>query len=212
MSYTLVIGNKNLSSWSLRPWLVLARCQTPFDEVLLKLDTPTFQSEVGQYSAAGKVPILLHKTEGDRTITIWDSLAISEYLAERFPEKNLWPKDPAKRAMARTVTSEMHSGFATLRKNMPMNVAGRLPGQGRAPGVQEDIDRICEIWHLCLSKYSDGGPFLFGDFSIADAFFAPVVTRFTTYAVTIDKTCQQYANAIWSLPEMKSWANAAAKE
>jgi glutathione S-transferase len=205
MSYTIILGNKNLSSWSLRPWLVLSRCQTPFTEVVLKLDTPTFKAEVGQYLAAGKVPILQHNE-----LTLWDSLAICEYLAEQFPEKNLWPKDSAARAMARVVSSEMHSGFANLRKNMSMNITARLPNQGRAPGVQEDIDRICELWHACLDK--SGGPFLFGEFSIADAFFAPVVTRFTTYAVSIDKACQQYANTIWSMPEMKAWAEAASKE
>lgn len=212
MSYTIVIGNKNLSSWSLRPWLALKRCQTPFQEVLLKLDTPTFAHEVGQYGGAGKVPILIHAREGAAPLTLWDSLSICEYLAEQFPEKNLWPNDQSKRAAARTVVSEMHSGFANLRKNMPMNVASRFPGQGRASGVQEDIDRVCQLWHHCLSNYSGSGPFLFGDFSIADAFFAPVVTRFTTYAVTIDKTCQQYANTIWAMPEMREWANAASAE
>lgn len=207
MSYTIVIGNKNLSSWSLRPWLIMARCGVPFREVLIRLNTPTTTEEIKQYSAAGKVPAFLHND-----VSLGESLAICEYLAEQFPEKNFWPKDRKARALARMVSSEMHAGFATLRKNMPMSCSARLPGQGRAPGVQEDIERICALWRQCRAEFGQGGPFLFGDFSIADAFFAPVVTRFTTYGVELDETCQQYAAAVWALPEMAAWLEAAKLE
>jgi glutathione S-transferase len=207
MSYTIIIGNKNFSSWSLRPWLIMARCGVPFQEVVIKLNTPTTTAEIKRYSAAGKVPVLRHNET-----TIWESLAICEYLAEQFPEKSFWPKESKARAMARVVSSEMHAGFATLRKNMSMDCTARLPGQGRAPGVQEDIDRICTLWRQCRAEFGQSGPFLFGDFSIADAFFAPVVTRFTTYGVELDETCQRYADAIWALPEMQAWAEAARLE
>jgi glutathione S-transferase len=207
MSYTIVIGNKNLSSWSLRSWLIMARCGVPFREVLVPLNTPTTTQELKKYSALGKVPVLLHKE-----ITLWESLAICEYLAEQFPEKNFWPKDVRARALARVVSSEMHAGFAALRTHMPMNCSARLPGMGRAPGVQEDIDRICTLWRQCRAEFGQRGPFLFGDFSIADAFFAPVASRFTTYVVELDEICQRYVEAIWALPEMQSWSEAARLE
>jgi glutathione S-transferase len=207
MSYTIVIGNKNLSSWSLRPWLVMARCGVPFKEVVIRLNQPNTTKEIETYSAAGKVPVLIH--EG---VTIWESLAICEYLAEQFPEKNFWPKNSAARALARSVSCEMHAGFATLRKNMSMNVRARLPGEGHAPGVQEDIERICAIWRQCRGLAEQSGPFLFGEFSIADAFYAPVVTRFTTYAVPLEDTSQRYVETMLDLPEMKAWAEAAKVE
>jgi glutathione S-transferase len=207
MSYTIVVGNKKLSSWSLRPWLIMARCGVPFQEVVIRLNTPSTTKEIKQYSSAGKVPVLIHNET-----TIWDSLAICEYLAEQFPAQNFWPKDAKARALARVVSSEMHAGFATLRQNMPMNCTAQLSGQGRAPGVQEDIERICTLWRKCRAEFGQSGPFLFGDFSIADAFFAPVVTRFTTYGVELDEACQRYVETLWALPEMQAWLAAARLE
>lgn len=207
MGYTIIIGNKNLSSWSLRPWLVLARCGVDFQEILIPLNQPDTRQKILQYSPNAKVPALIH--DG---LVIWESLAICEYLAEQFPEKKLWPSDPKVRAIARSVSTEMHAGFATLRQNMPMHVRDRFPGKGRAEGVQADIDRVSAIWRECRAKYGQGGPFLFGEFSIADAFFAPVVTRFTTYVVELDDVCKAYVAAIWALPEMQTWLEGAKAE
>lgn len=201
---TLVIGNKNYSSWSLRPWLAMKQAGLEFDEIRIALDTPTSLQEIRQYSPAGKVPILL-----DNGLTIWDSLAICEYLAEHYPTKHWWPEDKAARAVARSISAEMHSGFQALRQNMPMNCRAFLPGKGMAPGVQADIDRITAIWRDCRQNFGTGGEMLFGDFTIADAMFAPVVSRFTTYDVQLDPTSRAYAETIWALPAMQEWVAAA---
>lgn len=201
---TLVIGNKNYSSWSLRPWLAMKQAGLDFDEVRIALYTQTASQEIRQYSRAGKVPILL-----DSSLTIWDSLAICEYLAEQYPTKHWWSDDKAARAMARSISAEMHSGFQALRQNMPMNCRAFLPGKGMTPGVQVDIDRITTIWRDCRQNFGTGGEMLFGEFTIADAMFAPVVSRFTTYDVQLDPTSRAYAEAIWALPAMQEWAAAA---
>ena len=203
---TLIIGNKNYSSWSLRPWLLLKHAEIPFTEVRI----PIYSSEwdnILSYSPSGKVPAL---RDGD--LTIWDSLAICEYLAECFPDRQLWPNNKEKRAVARTVSAEMHSGFADLRKNMNMNCRKFSPDKGRAPGVQEDIDRIQEIWNDCRVRFGKEGPFLFGQFSIADAMYAPVTTRFTTYDVPLDKVSATYVKDVQSLPAMQEWFAAARAE
>jgi glutathione S-transferase len=174
--------------------------------VRVLLDKPDTASNIARYSASGRVPVLL---AGE--MTIWDSLAICEYLAEQFPDKHLWPQDVAARALARSVVAEMHSGFADLRTAMTMNIKARLPGRGRTPGAQADIGRICEIWEECLSRFGHH-QFLFGDFSIADAFFAPVVTRFRTYGVALAPALQAYCERVLAHPAVARWISEAMLE
>jgi glutathione S-transferase len=203
---TLVIGNKNYSSWSMRPWVAAVAANIPFTEVRILLDQPETANNIAHYSASGRVPVLL---AGE--MTIWDSLAICEYLAEQFQEKHLWPQDVAARAMARAVVAEMHSGFADLRSAMPMNIKARLPGRGRTHGAQADIARVIEIWEECLSRFGHHN-FLFGDFSIADAFYAPVVMRFRTYGVTLAPALQAYCDRMLAHPAVARWVEEAMKE
>lgn len=206
--YVLVIGNKNYSSWSLRPWLAMKATGIPFEEVLIALDQNNTRQEILRHSPSGKVPLLKH---GD--LSVWDSLAICEYLAERHPDAQLWPADPAERALARSVSAEMHSGFQALRQHMPMNVRSSFPGKGRAAGVQEDINRIVAIWRGCRRRLPDGaGPYLFGHFTIADAMYAPVVSRFRTYAVDLDDEAREYLETVWQTPAMQIWADDARNE
>ena len=201
---TLVVGSKHLSSWSLRPYLALAHTGQPFGEVVIALDQADTTENILKHSPSGKVPVLLHGGAA-----IWDSLAICEYLAETFPAARLWPEAPEARAWGRCLTAEMHSGFSALRSNMPMNLRERLPGVGRAPGVAEDIARITALWTQSRARFGAGGPFLLGAFSIADAFYAPVVTRFVTYGVELDAGCAAYRDAVLALPAMKAWTQAA---
>ena len=193
----LVIGNKNYSSWSLRPWLAMKVLGLAFDEKRVPLDTPGTKQEILRYSPAGKVPCLV-----DGSLAIWDSLAILEYLAERHPQ--LWPADAAERARARAISAEMHSGFANLRNHMGLNVRRRYPGRGRTPEVLEEIKRIDAIWSQAK------GPFLFGAFGAADAMYAPVVLRFRTYEVRVSN--REYAEAMLALPAMREWIEAAERE
>jgi glutathione S-transferase len=204
---TLVVGSKNYSSWSLRPYLALAHTGQPFNEVVIALDQPDTAANIARYSPSGRVPALRHGT-----LSIWDSLAICEYLAETFPQARLWPQEREARAVARAVVAEMHSGFSNLRQNMTMDIRGRKPGQGRAPGVAEDIARIQALWNDCRARFGQGGPFLFGHFSIADAFYAPVVTRFVTYEVELDAVSRAYRDTVLELPALKTWTEAALKE
>lgn len=203
---TLVIGNKNISSWSMRPWVAAVAFNIPFTEVRLLLDQPDTAAKIANYSQAGRVPVLL---AGE--MTIWDSLAICEYLAEQFPDKHLWPQDVAARAMARSIVAEMHSGFTALRNDMSMNIQASLPGRGRTPGAQADIGRICEIWEECLARFGHHD-FLFGDFSIADAFYAPVVTRFKTYGVALAPALQAYCDRVLAHPAVARWVREALLE
>jgi glutathione S-transferase len=203
---TLVIGNKNYSSWSMRPWVAAVAAGIPFTEVRVLLDKPETAAEIARFSAAGRVPVLL---AGE--MTIWDSLAICEYLAEQFPESHLWPQDVAARALARSIVAEMHSGFPDLRHAMSMNIKARLPGRGRTNGAQADIGRICEIWEECLSRFGHHR-FLFGDFSIADAFYAPVVMRFKTYGVALAPALQAYCDRMLAHPAVARWVDEAMKE
>jgi glutathione S-transferase len=200
---TLVIGNKNYSSWSLRAWLAMKQAGLEFAEVRIPLDMPTTYQELRRYSPSGRVPVLKH---GE--LTVWDSLAICEYIAEQFAP-NLWPEDPAVRALARSVSSEMHAGFVSLRENMPMNCRARLCILGFNPVMQADIDRITAIWRECRELFGTSGDLLFGHFTIADAMFAPVVSRFITYDVKLDAVSQAYIEAIWTLPAMQEWIAAA---
>jgi len=193
----LVIGNKNYSSWSLRPWIAMKVLGIAFDEVRIPLYQPGSKERILGYSRAGKVPIL---KDGDTVI--WDSLAILEYLAEKHPQ--LWPSDRAQRAKARSISAEMHSGFAKLREHMSMNARKRYPGKGRTPEVLADIVRIDAIWSEAK------GPFLFGTFTAADAMYAPVVLRFRTYEVEVRK--KSYMDAMLALPAMREWIEAAERE
>ncbi len=203
---TLIIGNKNYSSWSMRPWVAMTAFNIPFQEVRILLDRPDTANRIAEYSSAGRVPVLV---AGE--MIIWDSLAICEYLAEQFPEKHLWPQDVAARAMARSVSAEMHSGFSDLRSAMPMSIRDSLPGRGRTPGAQGDIGRVSEIWEECLSRFGHH-QFLFGEFSIADAFFAPVVMRFRTYHVALAPALQAYCDRMQAHPAIARWVSEALAE
>ncbi len=204
---TLVIGNKNYSSWSLRPWLAMKHNGLQFKEIRIPLYTPESKPKLHQYTPSGKVPVLLHGSQ-----TVWESLAILEYLAEEFPNLHWYPEDKTAKTMARCISAEMHGGFQKLRDNMPMNCRGKLPGKGMAQGVQQDIDRITTIWRQCRQKFGEGGDMLFGKFTIADAMYAPVVMRFVTYGVELDKVCQDYMEAILELRAMQEWLKAALME
>lgn len=204
---TLVVASKNYSSWSLRPYLALAHTGQPFQEVVIPLDTPETRELIARHSPSGRLPLLKH---GD--LSIWDSLAICEYLAETFPESHLWPQERVARAVARSVTAEMHSSFTKLREHMGMNLRARRPGQGRVPGVAEDIARIQALWTDCRARFGQGGPFLFGQFSIADAFFTPVATRFVTYDVALEPVSAAYRDTLLSQPAYQKWAEAGLRE
>jgi glutathione S-transferase len=203
--YRLVIGNKAYSSWSLRPWLLMKEAGLAFDEIRIPLYQDGHAAKIRQHTPTGRVPVL-----HDGAVTVWDTLAICEYLAERHPEKNLWPASVAARAQARAVSAEMHAGFAALRSNLWMNVRRTFPGTGITPEVARDIARIEALWGDCLSRY--GGPFLFGAFGIADAMYAPVATRFKTYAVALGIDAQRYAERLLALPSMRAWYADAAAE
>ncbi|MGH2974487.1 MAG: glutathione S-transferase family protein [Solirubrobacterales bacterium] len=204
---TLVIGNKNYSSWSMRPWLLMRQRGIEFDEVQVPLRQPDSLERKLAYSPAGKVPILI-----DADVRIWESLAIVEHLAEKFPEKQLWPAESEARAVARSVSAEMHAGFVSLRSHMPLNCRAHRPEAGRGPGVQEDIDRVGEIWRECRTRYGAAGEFLFGDFTAADAMFAPVASRFQTYGIELGRVEMAYAGAVIALPAVMDWIESARKE
>lgn len=202
---TLYIGNKNYSSWSLRPWLLMRALDIDFVEHWLGLGTAQFSNTIATISPAGRVPVLV-----DDGFSVWDTLAIIEYLAEKFPGKPVWPAEIKARARARSICAEMHSGFGALRNQMPMNLEALLPGKGWNLAVQKDVDRITQIWTELLSQH--GGPFLFGKFSAADAFYAPVVTRLQTHAVKMPAACERYGQAIRALPAMQQWTHEALAE
>lgn len=203
----LIIGNKNYSSWSMRPWILLRHAGVAFDEVRLSFNSPTFKQEALRYSPVGKVPILV-----DGAITVWDSLAIAEYVAEKFRDKQLWPADAAARAHARAICAEMHAGFPNLRNRMSMNITARLPGLGWDIAVQRELERIASMWTELRQRHAALGPFLFGAFSIADAYFAPVVMRFQTYAPALPAALNAYRETMRALPAVQEWSAAAAQE
>jgi glutathione S-transferase len=204
---TLVIGNRNYSSWSLRAWLVMRMAGLTFDEIVIPLDQRDSKGLILEHSPAGRVPVLHH---GD--VTVWESLAICEYVAEMVPGARLWPETVQARAAARAISAEMHAGFAALRKALPMNVRADRPGLKIKPAARRDIGRILGIWRNCRRRYGTVGPYLFGRFSIADAMFAPVVSRFATYRVEMDTIEREYANTVIGLPAMREWAAAAVAE
>ena len=198
----LVIGNKNYSSWSMRPWLALRANDIPFEEVFIPLytDDPADKERILSFSRAGKVPTLI---DGD--VTIWDSLAIIEYLAEKFPEKKLWPDEAASRAHARSIAAEMHSGFVALRNECGMNLHRKTGPVPLSDDARANIARIQHIWSECHRRYGGGGPFLFGSFGAADAMYAPVVHRFRTYAIEIEPDARHYYEAMLALPAFQQW-------
>ena len=214
----LYIGNKNYSSWSMRPWVLLTQAGIPFEEVMVRFDSfeadSKFKKNISAVSPTGKVPALVDTSvSGD--LKIWDTLAIAEYAAEQFPEKNLWPKDKAARAIARSVCAEMHAGFTGLRGNCPMNIEASLPDIGQLvwrdkPAVQVDVKRIVELWTELLLKYK--GPMLFGEFSAADAYFAPVCMRFNTYQLPLPQNIIDYVGRVINLPAVQAWIKAALLE
>ncbi len=201
----LVVGNKNYSSWSLRAWLALKVIGLAFEEQRVSLYVEGAKERLLGYSPAGKVPILI-----DGARRVWDSLAILEYLAESHP--SLWPAAAGARALARSISAEMHSGFAALRQHMCMNIRKRLPGKGRTPDTLADVARIVAMWSDCRARFGSGGPFLFGGFTAADAMYAPVVLRFRTYEVELPPACRAYADAVLALPALGEWIDAAQRE
>lgn len=204
---TIVLGNKRYSSWSLRPWLALKHTGVAFDEVVIPLYRDGSKERILSFSPAGKVPILRH---GE--VTVWESLAICEYLADRFPAAGLWPEDPAARALARAVSAEMHGGFVALRQNLPMDLSRRADDPARIALAQADIDRVTQIWRDCRAAHGRAGPFLFGGFTNADAMYAPAACRLRSYGVKLDSECAAYVDALLDLPAMRAWEEAAAEE
>ncbi|MBM3565053.1 MAG: glutathione S-transferase family protein [Alphaproteobacteria bacterium] len=207
----LVIGSRNYSSWSLRPWLALKQAGADFHEILIDLDDPDKVAKIRAHSPAGKVPVLK-----DGPVTVWESLAICEYAAELFPRASLWPVDRAARAHARAVSTEMHSGFPNLRSELSMNILNRskrMRDQSNLkPETWADVTRIFALWQDCRRRFGKDGPFLFGAFTNADAMYAPVVTRFRTYQVPLPAAAKDYCDAVWALPAMQEWTAAAKSE
>ncbi|WP_372526232.1 glutathione S-transferase family protein [Piscinibacter sp.] len=209
----LYIGNKNYSSWSMRPWVLMRQAGIAFDEVPLRLsfaDDSAFKRSLANVSPAGRVPVLV-----DEGLSVWDTLAIAEYLAEKFPAKALWPGDRLQRARARSLCAEMHSGFAALRSHFPMNIEASLAAVGARvladqADARRDLDRIVQMWTQQLA--ASGGPLLFGAFSIADAYFAPVCSRIKTYALPVPPAVQRYVDTVFALPATQAWTAAALAE
>ena len=210
----LYIGNKNYSSWSMRPWVLMRQAGITFDEVMVRFDSfdadSDFKRALKDVNPVGKVPVLV---DGD--LAVWDTLAIAEYLAERFPDKALWPTDPKARARARSVCAEMHAGFTALRSACPMNIEASLPDVGALawrdkPGVRADVARLEAMWTALLNTH--GGPMLFGDFSIADAYFAPVCMRLRTYGLPVSSTVSAYVDRVAALPGVAAWIGDALAE
>ncbi len=209
--FTIVLGNKAYSSWSLRGWLMLKLTGAAFDEVVVPLDRPETEAAIRAHSPSGRVPTL--KAEG---LAVWDTLAIAEYLHERFPEAGLWPEDPAARARARSVAAEMHAGFPALRARLPMDLKREPPEPGAGIAVDGalagEIARIVAIWGDCRTRFGGAGDFLFGRFGAADAFYAPVATRFVTYGVVLEGGVADYRDALMARPDLRQWIAAANAE
>lgn len=207
MALKLIIGNKNYSSWSFRPWIAMKAAGIAFEEEVIPLETPEFRTRLDAVSGTGKVPTLI-----DDEIRVWESLAILEYLADKFPDKKLWPSDPAARAYARAISSEMHAGFVPLRQNCPMNMWRPVLKRDLGDDVKKNIARIDSMWSDCRKRYGQGGAFLFGSFGAADAMYAPVVSRFHTYGIDVSPPSRAYMDAVMALPAWKEWTTAAVKE
>jgi glutathione S-transferase len=207
MALHLTIGNKNYSSWSFRPWIAMRNAGIAFSETVISLDAPEFKPQVTKISGTGKVPAL---ADGD--VHVWESLAILEYLAEKFPDAQLWPADASARAHARAIASEMHAGFVPLRRHCPMNMWRPVKPRELPPDVVTNVRRIDAMWTECRARYGKNGPFLFGTFGAADAMYAPVVSRFHTYAVEVGGASRAYMAAVMALPAWQEWQAAALKE
>jgi len=210
--FHIYIGYRTVSSWSMRGWLPLVKSGAPFEETLLRYRTIDGKQRLNQLSPTGKVPLLIHRRDG-REIKIWDSIAIGEYLAEFFPAARLWPADPAARAHARSIAAEMHSGFRPLREYLSMALLERHPNPNN-PQANADIERIERIWRECRETWgrSGGGPFLFGHWTVADAMYAPVATRFRTYGVKLGATGAAYVEAVLSDPDFRRWEDQARRD
>jgi glutathione S-transferase len=207
MALNLIIGNKNYSSWSLRPWIALKVAGIAFEETLISLEAADFKARVTALSGAGRVPVLI---DGD--IRVWESLAILEYLAEKFPNAGLWPAQDHARALARAVAAEMHAGFLALRQHLPMNVRRPVKQRPLDDGAKADVARIEAIWSECRAQFGAGGAFLYGRFSAADAMYAPVVWRFHTYMVEVNAVSRAYMDAVLALPASREWYEAGRRE
>lgn len=207
MALHLVIGNKNYSSWSFRPWIAMKAAKIPFDETVISLNAPDFKERLLKISGTGKVPALV-----DGNVHVWESLAILEYLADKFPEGRLWPAEPAARAHARAIASEMHAGFLPLRRACPMNFWRPVKPRTLADEVAANVRRIDAMWTDCRVSFGQDGPFLFGSFGAADAMYAPVVSRFRTYAVEVGAASRAYMEAVMALPAWSEWTAAALRE
>lgn len=212
---TLVLGNKNYSSWSMRPWVLLRQFDIPFKEILLKFETKEWDDRIATLSPSKLVPVLWEGEVGSqggsgKGFATWDTLAIAERVAELFPQKAIWPRDAHARARARSFSAEMHAGFRALRGAMPMNIRSNYHGLGHTPEALADAAHIHGIWRACLQ--ASGGPFLFGEFSAADAMYAPVVTRFITYALKLDADLQKYSDAVMNAKGVRDWVADALKE
>lgn len=207
MGLHLVIGNKTYSSWSLRPWIAMKTAGIPFDETLLVFDSPEFKPRLARISGTGKVPVLI---DGDTHV--WESLAILEYLAEKFPAAGLWPADSAARAHARAIANEMHAGFLALRRHLPMNLQRPVEMRHLTSEAAVDVKRVDALWADCRTRFGKGGPFLFGNFTAADAMYAPIVSRFHTYAVDVGPASRAYMEAVMVLPAWTEWQAAAREE
>jgi glutathione S-transferase len=204
---TLVIANKLYSSWSLRPWLLLRQLGIAFDEIVIPLDRPDTRERILVHSPAGKAPVFV-----DGETSVWESIAICEYAADRWPDTGVWPADRAARALARSISAEMHAGFGAVRRALPMNLGKRFAARDRGGDVAREVARIEAMWRDARRRYGQGGPFLFGAFSAADAMYAPVVTRLDTYSVPVAPETRAYVDAILSLPAYREWLDAALAE
>ena len=205
--YTIVIGNKNYSSWSLRGWLVLRQFEISFEEVRLPLYSDRFREKIKDYSPTGLVPVLV-----SADLSIWDSLAICEYIAEQHPELNCWPEDVQARAIARSISNEMHSGFFQIRNVLPMNIRRNRAIETISGDLAKEIERVCQIWKTCRQFYAGAGDFLFGRFSIADVMYAPVVLRFKSYLIEVGDIEFEYMQSMLSLTSLQEWIDAALAE
>jgi glutathione S-transferase len=205
--YTLVIGNKNYSSWSLRPWIWMKQAGIPFNEKRIALFTESYRDELRPYGSNHRVPVLL-----DGEFQVWDTIAILEYLAETHPEANGWPQDTRARAVARSVSAEMHSSFTALRNAMPMNCRKRFPEFRFDENVSADIDRVISLWDYCRKDYGEGGEWLFGSYSIADAMFAPIVLRFNSYDVAVSGVAEDYMHTTLADRHIQDWIAAGRQE
>lgn len=207
---TLVVANKNYSSWSMRPWVLMRELGIPFNEITLKFQSPEWTANIGRLSPTHMVPVLWEGEAGSGH-NVWDTLAIVERLHELFPNKDVWPRDARARSIARSICAEMHSGFRALRSAMPMNIRSRYPGMGRDAQVDRDITRIAALWTQCRGDVQSG-EFLFGSFCAADAFYAPVATRFVTYGVSLPPVAQRYADSLLATASVREWSAGALSE